>query len=186
MTDIPENEPLSLRSGDTWKWKRTLADYPAGTWTLKYRFKHPTAAGFEVVATADGTDHLATVAAATSAGYAAGAYSWIAWVEGGSSEKYTVDTGTLTIDPDYRSGTAAAVLDDRSHAQKMLTAIETWLESRDVAVGEYEIAGRRMKYIPIAELIKLRNRYKNEVASAANAAAIAKGEGIGRKIQFRV
>jgi hypothetical protein len=53
-------------------------------------------------------------------------------------------------------------------------------------VAEYEIAGRRMKYIPIADLIKMRNRYKYEISITENAAAIARGEGVGRKIQFRV
>ena len=43
-----------------------------------------------------------------------------------------------------------------------------------------------MKYIPIAELVKMRNRYQNEIAAQANAEAMAKGEGIGRKIQFRI
>ena len=33
----------------------------------------------------------------------------------------------------------------------------------DLAVAEYEIAGRRMKYTPIAELIKLRDQYRREV-----------------------
>lgn len=181
--DIPTNEPSSLRAGDTWKWTRTLADYPAGTWTLKYRFKNATSY-FEIVAGTSGTDHLVSVAAATTAAYAAGSYTWMAWVEGGSSEKYTVDTGTLAVDPDYRASTAA--YDGRSHARKMLDAIEAWLEARDPAVAEYEIAGRRMKYIPVAELIKLRSRYKTELANEANADAIAKGEGLGRKIQFRI
>jgi hypothetical protein len=31
----PSDEPARLRAGDTWKWTRSLADYPAGTWTLK-------------------------------------------------------------------------------------------------------------------------------------------------------
>jgi hypothetical protein len=185
MLDIPTNEPTSLRAGDTWTWKRTLADYPAGTWTLKYRFKCSTT-GFEITCTASGTDHLATVAAATSAAYVAGTWTWIAWVEGGVSEKYTVDSGSIKIEPEYRTGAATVALDDRSHAVKMLAAIETWLESRDPAVAEYEIAGRRMKYIPIAELLKLRSRYQAEVANNENAARIARGEGIGRKIQFRI
>lgn len=183
MADIPTNEPTSARAGDTWKWTRTLADYPAGAWTLKYRFKNATGY-FEIVAGTSGTDHLVSVAAATTANYTAGSYTWMAWVEGGSSEKYTVDTGTLTVDPDYRSGTAA--YDGRSHARKMLDAIEAWLEARDPAVAEYEIAGRRMKFIPIGELVKLRNRYGFEVRNEEAAAAIAKGEGLGRKIQFRV
>lgn len=181
--DIPTNEPQSLRAGDTWKWTRTFADYPAGTWTLKYRFKNA-AAYFEIVAAASGTDHSVSVAAVTTATYAAGSYTWMAWVEGGSSEKYTVDTGTLEVDPDYRASTAA--YDGRSHARKMLDAIEAWLEARDPAVAEYEIAGRRMKFIPIAELVKLRNRYGFEVRNEEAAAALAKGEGLGRKIQFRV
>lgn len=180
---IPSNEPLSLRVGDTWKWTRTLADYPAPTWVLKYRFKNATSY-FEITAAASGTDHAVTEAAATTAARTAGTYTWMAWVEGGSSEKYTVDTGSITLDPDYRSGTAA--YDGRSHARKMLDAIEAWLESHDPAVAEYEIAGRRMKYIPLAELVKLRNRYRLEVQAADNADAIAKGEGTGRKIQFRV
>lgn len=180
--DIPTNEPLSLRAGDTWKWTRTLDDYPAGTWTLKYRFKNA-ADYFEIVAAASGTDHAVTVAAATSATYAAGRYTWMAWVEAGT-EKFTVDTGTLEVNPDYRASTAA--YDGRSHARKMLDAIEAWLEARDPAVAEYEIAGRRMKFIPIGELVKLRNRYGFEVRNEEAAAAIAKGEGLGRKIQFRV
>ena len=185
MANIPDTEPGSLRVGDTWKWTKSLSDYPADSWTLKYRFKSATS-GFEIAATASGTDHSITVAAATSAAYIAGAYTWTAWVEGGNAEKYTVDSGSMTVEPDYRSGTATTALDDRSHPQKMLDAIKAWMESRDPGVAEYEIAGRRMKYIPMTELIKLRSKYQSEVSAQANAAKLAKGEGIGRKIQFRI
>lgn len=34
---VPTTEPESVVAGDTWTWKRLLADYPAGTYTLKYR-----------------------------------------------------------------------------------------------------------------------------------------------------
>ena len=184
MADIPDNEPASLRIGDTWQWTRTLADYPAGTWTLKYRFKSASG-GFEIVASASGTVHSVTVAAATTATYTAGSYTWIGWVESGT-EKFTVDTGNAELLPDYRAGLSTVALDDRSHAKKMVDAIEAWLESRDPAVAEYEIAGRRMKYIPIGDLIKLRSRYQSELSAEENAAKLARGEGIGRKIQFRI
>ena len=183
--DIPENEPDTLRAGDTWKWTRTLADYPASAWTLKYRFKSA-AGGFEITATASGDSYAITVAASTSAAYASGLYTWIAWVEGGTSEKYTVDTGVAVINPDYRIGTATTALDDRSHARKTLAAIEAWIESRDQGVARYAIAGREMQYIPITDLLKLRQTYKAEVAAEDAAAALANGLGGGRRIQFRI
>ncbi len=184
--DIPTTEPATLRAGDTWKWTKTLADYPASTpWTLKYRLKNA-AGGIEITASASGDDYSVTVAAATTAAYVAGTYEWVAWVEGGTAEKYTVATGSIELLADLRTGTATAALDVRSHAQKMVDAIEAWLEGHDPAVAEYEISGRRMKYIPTAELIKLRQRYLLEVANEKARANLAAGLGGGRKIQFRL
>ncbi|MBU0752375.1 MAG: hypothetical protein KJ787_13965 [Gammaproteobacteria bacterium] len=182
--DIPTTEPSALRSGDTWKWTKTLADYPASVWTLTYRFKN-SSAGFEVVATASGDDYSVTVAAATTSGYASGTYSWQAQVSA-AGEKFTVDTGTLVVDPNLFTGTASAAQDVRSHARKTLAAIESWIESRNPGVAEYEIAGRRMKYIPISDLLKMRQHYKAEVAAEDAREAIANGLGTGRKIQFRI
>jgi hypothetical protein len=182
--DIPTSEPSALRAGDTWKWTKTLADYPASAWTLTYRFKNA-AGGFEIVAAASGDDYAVTVAAATTAGYSAGVYSWQAQVSAGA-EKYTVDTGTLAVDPNLFTGTASAAYDARSHARKTLAAIEAWLESRNAGVAEYEIAGRRMKYIPLPDLLKLRQHYKAEVAAEDAAEAIRNGTGTGRRIQFRL
>lgn len=183
--EIPTTEPLSVRAGDTWKWTRTLADYPASSWTLKYRFKNA-AGGFEVTASASGDDYSVTVAAATTAGYAAGSYTWIAWVEGGSSEKYTVDQGTLTVGQDYRGSTAAAALDDRSHARKVLAAIEAVIESRaSKDQEEYTINGRSLKRTSIGDLLKLRQKYQAAVAAEDAAAKMADGFAPGGKIQFR-
>ena len=183
--DIPMSEPAVLRAGDTWQWIKSLPDYPASAWTLKYRFKN-SSGGFEIVATAMGDDHGITVAAAASAGYAAGSYSWMAWVEGVASEKHTVDAGICTIDPDYRSGIATAALDDRTHARKALAAIEAWIETKAPGVAEYEIAGRRLKNWSAGEVYKLRQRYKQEVAAEIAAEKIANGLGTGRHIQFRI
>lgn len=184
--DIPTTEPAELRAGDTWKWTKILADYPASaSWTLKYRFKNA-AGGFEIVASAAGDDHAISVAAATTANHAAGSYDWVAWVEGGSSEQYTVGHGVAEILPNLRSGAAADALDARTHARKMLDAVEAWLESRDPAVAEYEIAGRRMKYIPLGELVKLRNRYLSEVQAEEASRKLAAGLATARKIQFRL
>lgn len=183
--DIPTTEPASLNVGDTWKWTKTLADYPASSWTLTYNFKS-SAGGFLVTATADGDDHSVTVPYSTTAGYTDGFYSWVATVTGGG-ERYVVDSGTCTLNPDYRAGTATAAYDGRSHARIVLDAIEAVIEGRaTVDQQEYEIAGRRLKRMAIADLLKFRQHYKAEVAGEAAAEAIKNGTGTGRRIQFRL
>lgn len=185
--DIPTTEPPELRAGDTWKWTRSLDDYPASAgWTLKYRFKSA-AGGFEIVASTDGDGYSITVAAATTGVYASGRYTWAAWVEGGSSEKYSVDSGTLDVLPDYRSGVAGAALDDRTHARKTLDAIEAVIENRaSLDQQRYQINGRELFRTPIPELLKFRQLYKAEVRSEEMAERIKNGTGIGGRIQFRL
>lgn len=183
--DIPTTEPDVLNVGDTWKWTKTLADYPAGVWTLTYRFKSA-AGGFEITATASGDDHAVNVAYGTTSGYSAGFYSWVASVIAGG-ERYIVDSGTCTLNPDYRNGTATAAYDGRTHARTVLDAIEAVIEGRaTVDQQEYEIAGRRLKRMPVTDLLKFRQHYKTEVHSEALAEAVRNGMGTGRKIQFRL
>lgn len=185
---IPDNEPSELRAGDTWKWTRTLGDYPASTpWTLKYRFKNA-AGGFEITASASGDGYSVTVTAAASAAYAAGSYDWIGWVENSdASEKYTIDTGTLLVLPNLRSGTATAAQDVRSHAQTVLDAVEAVIENRATLDQEaYEIAGRSLKRTPLAELFKFRRLYRAEVRAEKQAEAIRNGTAVGGRIQFRI
>lgn len=183
--DIPTTEPAELNIGDTWKWTKTLADYPASVWTLSYNFKSA-AGGFSITASASGDDHSVNVAYATTAGYAAGFYSWVATVTNGS-ERYIADSGTCTLNPDFRAGTVTAAYDARTHARIALDAIEAVIEGRaTVDQQEYEIAGRRLKRMPVTDLLKFRQHYKAEVASEAMAEAIRNGTGTGRRIQFRL
>lgn len=185
MPDIPTTEPSSLRAGDTWRWTKSLPDYPATSWTLKYRFKSHILPGFQVTATAAGAAHSVTVSAATTGGYLAGDYAWTAWVENVGGESYTIASGIVTVEPDLRAGGAADVLDTRSHARKALAAIESWIENKSPAVASYVIGDRQMRYIPIPELIKLRQAYRHEVIAEDNAARVAAGLGSRGRIQFR-
>ena len=34
MASTPTTEPAAITAGDSFTWQKTLADYPAGTWTL--------------------------------------------------------------------------------------------------------------------------------------------------------
>lgn len=177
---VPTTEPSELRAGLTWAWRREdLADYPAGTWTLTYWFKQAASAGgkFSIVATADGTNYAISVAAATTAGYTADDYTWAAVVTSGS-EAYEVDRGTCKVLPKYN---ADAALDDRSHARKMVEAIEALMENRATKDQmEYSIGNRMLKRMPIAELIKWRDYYRADLYAETQKEAAANGKNVGR------
>lgn len=161
--EVPTNEPRELRVGLTWEWRREdLADYPASTWTLKYWCKKTgtTGANFSITATADGDAFEVSVAAATTQGYTAGDYTWVAVVTSGS-EAFEVDRGTFVLQPRYD---AAANVDDRSHAKTVLDAIEAVIESRaSKDQEEYQIGGRSLKRTPLADLMRFRSAYRAEV-----------------------
>ena len=155
--------PDSIRAGDTATWLLELADYPAsGGWSVEYNFVN--AAGkFTLTGTAEGSAHRLRAAPATTADYAPGTYGWHCRVTDGG-DAFTVASGSTEVLPDLAT---MAAIDTRSHAQKTLAALEAWIEGHDLSVAEYEIAGRRMKYIPIAELLKLRAQYRRETRGQA-------------------
>lgn len=181
MADIPILEPTTANAGDTWRWTRTLADYPASAgWTLSYTLINA-AAKISITGSASGDDHSILVSAATSAGYAPGSYDWRARVTK-AGEVYTVGEGRLTVNASFSSAT----YDARSQARKTLEAIESTLEGRaSSATLEYEIGNRRMKYIPVSELLQLRDRYRAEVSREDAATAAAAGLPDKRRVFVR-
>lgn len=167
---IKTTEPASINAGDTAKWLKSLADYPASEgWALGYALVNA-GARITFAAAAQGDDHLVNVAPATTTGWAAGDYSYRATATK-AAEVYTVGTGRITIAPAF-----AAVQETRSQARRMLDAINATIEGRATsATAEYEIAGRKLKYIPMPELISLRNTLRRDVAAEDAATAAAAG-----------
>lgn len=163
-------EPTEHPAGDTAKWLRQLPAYPASAgWALTYTLVN-SAARITFTAAAQGDDHLVTVPAATTAAWAAGWYDWRAQAAL-AGEVYTVGTGRMHVLPAW--GTAT---DGRTHAAKVLDAIESYLENaNNMAAAEYEIAGRRLKRHTLPELLALRDRYRMEVAREAAAHRSAAG-----------
>lgn len=158
---IQTSEPAHLRAGDTASWQITLPDYPASAgWSLAYTLINASAK-ISFTSSASGDAHRVSVPPATTSGWSAGTYAWQCRVSK-AGEAYTVATGSITIDPDFAAA-GIATLDARTHAQKTLDAIEAWIERHDLAVADYQIAGRAMKYVPISELLKLRDAYRREV-----------------------
>lgn len=182
MTDIATIEPLEVRAGDTWEWRREdlATDYPASTWTLTYTFANADAK-FQISASADGDDFAVTLAAASS-NKPAGVYGWVAKVSY-SGEVHTVGSGTLTVLPDLATLT---VHDGRSHARKVLDAIEALLEDRaSIDQKSISIAGRTLERTPITDLLALRSVYRIEARNEEAQEKLARGEGSPRVIGVR-
>lgn len=154
-------EPQTIIAGDTAQWEISVADYPATDgWTLVYTLINKTSK-ITFNATAQGADYLVNLLPSTTAGYGAGAYSFQAAVEK-TGARHTVRTGDITIKPSFAGQTT---YDARSHARKVLDAIEAVIENRATKdQAEYAIGDRSLKRIPHADLYKLRSQYKALVA----------------------
>lgn len=173
-------EPDVIVAGDTAKWLRSLDDYPASaSWVLTYTLVSA-AQRYTFSASASGDQHLVTVAATTTATWAAGTYTWRAQVAK-AGEVYTVGTGSLTVKPSFSAAT-----DARSHARRTLEAIEAVIEGRATSeVSYYMIGGRQLRYIEPAQLLALRDRYRAEVAREDAAQRAAAGLPDKRRVFVR-
>jgi hypothetical protein len=188
----PIIEPSLLYTGDTWAWERSLPDYPAsGGWVLNYVLVNSTGrippTSGTIASTASGDTHAISVAAAVTATYAAGAYTWQAFVtKAATSERFTVGQGKVTVKAGLTTVSAAS--DQRTQAQIALDAATTALATYTASnghVAEYEIAGRRMKFRSVAELRSLVNYWAMEVQKEVDAENIRRGLGTSRKIFTR-
>jgi hypothetical protein len=172
VTDIPTIEPVVVTAGDTWKWKRSLADYPAsGGWSLRYVLASPTQR-YTFDSSADGDDHLVSRATGDTDDIVPGRYQWTAFARNGT-ERYQVGAGTLEVRPNVEG---ARPWDARTHARKVLEAIEAVLEDRATKdQEEYTIGDRSLKRTPIKDLMVLRDTYRLEVQREEATAAMAAG-----------
>lgn len=183
MATTPTTEPATVVAGDTITWQKTSSDYPASTWTLKYRLLN--AAGkIDITAGSSGTDHLVSVSSATSANWVAGDYDYIAWVEK-AGERYTLGQGRITVTANLA---AANTFDGRTDARVIYDALIAAYKSAAASrayVAEYEIAGRRMKFDGKADWLTEINYWKAQVIAEDRAAAIAAGLGSSNRVLVR-
>lgn len=167
-------EPKRFNAGENLTWSKSLGDYPASTWTLTYTLFNASNA-YSFVATADGDAYSIDVQSATTATWAAGKYAWTAFVSDGT-EQHTVADGTWVVGDNPSTVSAR---DGRSHARKMLDAIESALEGQATAdqldilataIGDRNISRNS------AKLIEMRDKYRAEVVAEDRAEAVARGE----------
>ena len=177
-------EPEVLTVGDTWTWTKDVPDYrPEDSWVLSYEFNNATDT-FSTTATdnGDGT-FLVNIPAATTATYNAGFYNWQALVTK-APDRFTVDFGSTDVKPNP----AAGPLDNRSHARKVLDAINALLEGKALAGDQlsYQLEGRSLTRMSPEELLSWRSAYERMVDREEAAERARKGLPTGNKILVRL
>ena len=182
MAEPKAYEPEKLTSGVTWKWKKTISDYPASEWTLTYYLRKDGATATSFSAAADGDTHLVTVTAATTAGYAAGVYD-IVGVVVKAAEKYVVFDGIFEV---LTNPATAGAYDPRTHARRVLDLIEAAMEGRiPNGMESYTIGGRSINKIPLNQLRELYEKYAQDVRQEVQAERLANGRRSGKNIGVR-
>ena len=65
--ETPTHESEKLIAGTTWKWEKTLSDYPASDWSLNYYLRRNGATETSFGSTADGDTFQVNIAAGVTA-----------------------------------------------------------------------------------------------------------------------
>jgi hypothetical protein len=191
MTEYASTEPEKIVAGDLVQWKRAASgiSIPTGEvpkasagWALTYSLVK-SGIRIAISASASGDDHLVSIPAATSAAYAAGVYSWQAYVTK-STERYLIDSGLLEIIANFAAATSG--LDSRSHVKATLDAIEAMLlkrASNDQA--QMMVSGQAINLMSIDKLLMWRDKYKQAYADEQAAERVSNGLGSGKNIFVR-
>ena len=179
------NIPATIRAGDTVKWRDEPSvdafgnTVSSGTWTLTYYLRTNTASeGATVVGSAYGQGWEFTIAAGTSSGFDAGQWYWQAIATYGA-EKLTLGAGQLEVLAALQYAGSPGAFDGRSQAQQDLDAVQAAIRAMvsGGAVAEYTIGSRRLKKLPMADLLQLEAKLKAEVKREQAAQLAANGLG---------
>lgn len=147
------------------------ASYPPASYTLEIVMKRGADSPITTTLANVAGVHSGTIALT---GAAAGSYAYaIKATRISDSALRTVESGHVSVKADPTSQ------DARSHAEKVLDAIEALIEGRATKdVSSYSIAGRSLTRMTPDELVKWRSVYRNEVAAQRNAGKVNGGRKI--------
>lgn len=180
-------EPSEIVVGDFIQWRRTdLGEhYPNDEYTARYvaRITGGGNTEIEVEGAAYQSDYLFTVSSVDSSNFVAGYYHWQLEIERNSdNERIVIDRGAFDAIVDLDAGGA----DPRTHAEIMLTKIETMLEGKaDSDVANYSINGRSLTKLSVSELIEWRDYYRAEVTKQKRMEQIKLGRRTPASIKVR-
>jgi len=188
-SNYPTQEPDTIVVGDRLLWRRDdLANtYSPSSFALTYEFHEDSGGGgshkFAITATEADDTYYVEVASATTASYADGDFIWNAFITRSSdAQRIRVDTGRTTVVKNLANTNA----DLRSHAKKVLDAIQAVLENRaSVDQSSFSIAGRSLSRMSVDELLTFRDRYKVEYLQEIKEARIKNKQRSGNTIEVK-
>jgi hypothetical protein len=173
-------------AGDTLQFTTSVEGYPASAgWVLTYRLG-PVVSGAAITmtATASGDDYAVSVAASATAAWTAGEYTWYATLALGAA-RYSLAEGRITIKPNPATLTVGT--DARSHAKRMLLAVEAVLEGRATKDQQaYTVGDISITRIPVEQLISLRDTYRAELAAQKRTERLRAGGAVSTKLMVRL
>jgi hypothetical protein len=181
LNRVSASIPTQHVAGDTLSATLSGSVYPpAAGWSAQLVFIGP--ARYTVNATSGASDYTVS----TVSVIVAGAYAMRALYTNGA-ERHTVDLGQLTVTPDpAQAGTTGQAL--KGAAQLRLDALQAaydaHIASGKTLVGEYQVAGRTMRFNTLADLLAAINAAKRDVEAERGAARIAAG--LGGRTRFMV
>lgn len=183
----PEGEPSEIVVGDYIQWKRSdlAVNYPTDLFTATYIARVTGGGNTEIQLTGTNFNgaYLFTADSATSADFVAGYYHWqLEILRNSDNNRLVIDRGAFTAIVDLDEGGA----DPRSHAEIMLTKIESLLEGKaDSDVANYSIQGRSLTKFGIDELLQFRDYYNAEVRKQKRLEEIRLGRRTAATIKVR-
>lgn len=153
---VPTTPPTDLTAGITWRWDRTLDDYPpADGWALKVRFVGD-AADLTLTAVVNGTTFEFTATPSETASLAAGLYRYVEYVELGAA-RHVVADGTVVV---RANPLTVAPGDQRSHAEVMLAKVRAAKAALvDGGAKQWTVGQRSFTSNDLGELSKLEAQY---------------------------
>lgn len=166
--------PGEIGAGVTFRATVSLPVYPAPEWSVDLILRGP--GQIDLASTADGDNHAFHAAAAASKEWAPGHYRYELRVSDGV-DVVAVETGETRIAPDLAAIDQSH--DGRDHVRKVLDAVEAVIENRaTIDQQSYQINNRSLQRTPLAELMKLRAKYRAELSQKKRARS---GRGLGPK-----
>ena len=160
-------EPVALRAGDSWTWRRVFDGYPpVDGWALQYILNSPTVRfafpADTITADDDGFTFDVALTSVQTSPVAPGRYDLYAVLTNTADElQQTFQLQAVQVDANLATG--ASPVDTRSLVKKTLDTLEAAiLGDASPTVQEYEIHGRKVRYTDRIQLKQLRDEYKAE------------------------